>query len=144
RKLAHARLADGSAWKKFQEMVKAQGGDPTSLEKAGPGGLPVSSRRITWKSPKKGYLSRMDAREMGLLLVELGGGRKKAEDRVNPGVGMVFHRKLGSKVAVGDPLVTVYAPEGDMAPLEARFREALTFSPSRPRLPKLILDAGSK
>jgi pyrimidine-nucleoside phosphorylase len=86
----------------------------------------------------------MDAREMGLLLVELGGGRKKAEDRVNPGVGMVFHRKLGSKVAVGDPLVTVYAPEGDMAPLEARFREALTFSPSRPRLPKLILDAGSK
>ncbi|MCC7441747.1 MAG: thymidine phosphorylase [Bdellovibrionales bacterium] len=143
RRLAHARLADGSAWKRFQEMVRAHGGDASALDRVERMGL--APRTVSWNAKKKGFLAKMDAREIGLLLVELGGGRKRAEDRVDPGVGFVFHRKLGSRVIVGDPLVTVYAPASlDLAPLEARFHAAIKYAASRPSLPKLILDAAAK
>lgn len=143
RKLAHARLADGSAWRTFQNQVKAQGGDisqilDTSL-------LPQAPVRTEIRARKRGFVARMDTELLGRILIELGGGRKVAEDTVDPAVGLIFHRKLGAKVSVGDRLVTVHAPASfasreRMAELEASFHQAVEIAAVRKPVPKLILE----
>ncbi len=139
RKLAHLKLADGSAWKVFQDMVQAQGGDLSQV--LDPSRLPRAARRITWKAPKRGFVSRINTQAMGEILVELGGGRKRAADPVDFGVGLIFHKKLGSRVQAGEPLATVLAPTPfDLAPLESFFLESIEISGSRKPVPRLILE----
>ena len=144
RKLAHAKLADGSAWRVFQALTQAQGGsleqilDPSKLVQA-----PV---RTEWKARKRGYISRMNTEQLGRILIELGGGRKAASDTVDSAVGLVFHRKLGAKVHASDTLVTVHAPAAyaikeRMSELEATFQEAIEITAVRKPVPKLVLEA---
>lgn len=139
RKLAADRLADGTAWRKFQQMVEFQGGslrvihDPSLFAKA--------PKKAEWKSPRRGFITKMNCEELGRMVVDLGGGRKKASDPVDPAVGFVFHKKLGAKVAAGDPLVTAYLPDGlDISAWEKRFLAAVTISPQRKPVPKLIME----
>jgi pyrimidine-nucleoside phosphorylase len=144
RKLAHARLQDGSAWEVFQKLVRAQGGAMEQIlepERK----LPQTSSAVIWKAPKRGYLVKMDTEVMGRILVELGGGRKKASDSVDPRVGLIFHKKLGSRVASGEPMVTVNVPEKrgngpDLELLERQFQEAIEVSSTRKPVPKLIFE----
>ena len=146
RKLAHARLADGSAWKKFQELVREQKGSGEAIEKITK--LPISSNTVTWRARKKGFMTSMDTEELGRILVELGGGRKKVTDRIDYSVGFVFHRKLGATIKTGDPLVTVYLPEklrgAALAPLEESFHESVDITRARKPVPKLILEVIGK
>ena len=146
RKLALDRLTDGSAWKIFQDIVRLQGGDLKMIEH--PSRLPIATQILTWKALKKGYITEMDTEALGRLLVELGGGRKQASDVVDPGVGLIFHRKLGAKVSLGEKLVTVYAAEktknSELRELEQRFQAAVKISAARKAAPKLILEILSK
>jgi pyrimidine-nucleoside phosphorylase len=139
RKLAHSRLADGSAWKIFQEMVKGQGGSVDQIQS--PSKLPQAPHTVTWTAKKRGYVNWMDTQALGWILVDLGGGRRKASDTVDPGVGFVFQKKLGAKVQVGDPLVTVHYTNAEAIPaLEERFHQAIEIGTARKAVPKLIVD----
>jgi thymidine phosphorylase len=81
----------------------------------------------------------MDTEGLGKLLVELGGGRARASDIVNPGVGLTFHKKLGASVQAGDPLVTVDAELGtDPDAIEARLAELIVLGGARKPVPKLF------
>jgi pyrimidine-nucleoside phosphorylase len=140
RKLAALKLQDGSAWKVFRQMIAAQGGDLATIDS--PLTLPLSKRVLTWKTKRAGYITAMQTDVLGNLLVEMGGGRKKASDPVDPRVGLVFHRKLGARVTEKEVLATVYAPENeriDLGVLEKRFHEAIEISKTRKAVPKLIL-----
>jgi pyrimidine-nucleoside phosphorylase len=139
RKLALEKLADGSAWKKFQQMVEFQGGslrvihDPTLFAK--------SPKVAEWKAPRRGYITKMNCEELGRMVVDLGGGRKKTTDVVDPSVGLYFHKKLGAKLSAGDVIATAYLPDGlDVTAWEKRFLAALTISPQRKPVPKLVLE----
>jgi len=110
RALARKKLSDGSAWKVFQEMVKIQGGSLEQIHDTSR--LPLAPQVAQLKAKRRGYVNSMDTEMIGKILVELGGGRKKASDTVDPGVGMLFHKKLGSRVQPGDTLVTLYMAEG--------------------------------
>lgn len=143
RKLAHARLADGSAWRVFQEQVKAQGGDVSQI--LDPSLLPQAPVRFEVKARKRGYVTRMDTELLGRILIELGGGRKLASDAVDPAVGLIFHRKLGAKTAAGDRLVTVHAPAAyasrdKVAELEASLHQAIEIAAARKPVPKLVIE----
>ncbi len=139
RKLAHQKLQDGSAWKVFVNMVAEQGGSVDQIMH--PEKLPQAAREIKWKARKKGYISKMNTETIGRILVDLGGGRKKASDEVNPGVGLAFHKKLGAAVQAGEPIVTVYAPEKvKLTELEAMFHDAVEISGARKPVPKLIYE----
>jgi len=139
RKLAMEKLSDGSAWKKFQQMVEFQGGTlrvihDTSL-------FAKSPKRAEWKAPRRGFITKMDCEEIGRIVVDLGGGRKKASDAVDPSVGLIFHKKLGAKITAGETIVTAYLPDGlDIPAWEKRFFAAITISPQRKPVPKLILE----
>ncbi len=139
RKLAHKKLADGSAWAKFQEMVKAQGGSLDSILSPALG-LPLAPKSIVYTAKKRGYVTEMDTQALGRLLVDLGGGRRQVTDSVDFGASLIFHNKLGARVAAGDPLVTVHGATEKVGsiPLAARLDDAITVSGTRKPVPKLV------
>lgn len=139
RKVAHGKLADGSAWKKFQTMVQTQGGSLEQILK--PEKLPRAPYTAVWKAQKSGYISKMNTEAIGWILVEMGGGRSKATDVIDPSVGMVFQKKIGTKVKEGDPLVHVHYSKAEALPeLERRFQDAIEIGNVRKAAPKLILE----
>ncbi|MDR3608921.1 MAG: thymidine phosphorylase [Oligoflexia bacterium] len=139
RKLAHAKLVDGSAWKKFEEMVEAQGGSVDQIRH--PEKLPKAPHTTTWKSPRRGYITGMNTEAIGNILVDLGAGRHRAADPIDAAVGLVFHKKLGAHVEKNDDLVTVHYSNSELLrDLEQRYLAALTIGGARKTVPQLILD----
>ena len=143
RKLAQSKLADGSAWRVFQALTAAQGGDPAQI--LDPSRFERAPVRVEWKARKRGHIARINTEQIGRILIELGGGRKRASDPVDPAVGMLFHRKLGAKVQAGDTIATVYAPavfsaKERMNELEASFQAAIEITAVRKPVPKLVLE----
>jgi len=106
RTLAESLIANGAALKKFGEMVRLQGGDPRVLENTSL--LPTARNKVDVKSPAAGYVSAMDAEKIGVASLVLGGGRSTKEDVIDPAVGVIVHKKVGDRVAAGEPLCTVY------------------------------------
>ncbi|MFZ9594751.1 MAG: thymidine phosphorylase [Bdellovibrionia bacterium] len=139
RKLVHTKLSDGSAWKIFQQMVQSQGGNLKQI--LNPSLLPKAPHQVTWRAKRSGFISKIQTETIGLILIALGGGRKKATDRIDHSVGLVFHKKLGAKVQTGQPLVTVYAQKHtELEPLEKLFQQAIEITQERKPVPKLILE----
>jgi thymidine phosphorylase len=101
------RLKDGSAWKKFVALVYAQDGDATALEKM----TEVHRAPVIEPLPAKsaGKIKKMDAELIGRASVHLGAGRQRADDKIDFAVGFSGIKKIGEKVARGEPLLTVHA-----------------------------------
>jgi pyrimidine-nucleoside phosphorylase len=104
---AQQLIVSGKALEKFRQMVALQGGDIRALD--APGKLPHAKYMRDVNSPKDGYVAAMNCEAVGTACVVLGGGREKKEDAVDPAVGIVLHRKVGDRVAAGEPLCTVHS-----------------------------------
>jgi pyrimidine-nucleoside phosphorylase/thymidine phosphorylase len=104
-----AAVADGRGLAKLEEIVRAQGGDPAALRD--PGRLPRAPRTYEVGAEGAGVVEAIDAEALGLAAVALGAGRARVDDRVDPAVGLVVHKRLGERVERGEPLCTVH--EGD-------------------------------
>jgi pyrimidine-nucleoside phosphorylase len=132
RAACEAALEDGSAFAKFRSLVEVQGGDVNQLDN--PDLLPKAGLIQTVTAPKAGYLKELNAREVGLAAVALGGGRAKKGDAIDPAVGIVVHHKVGDKLAKGDPLFTVHANDAQkMEDTKAWVLKAHTFSRDKVR-----------
>jgi len=114
-------LDDGSAMERFERCVAAQGGEVASLAE----GPELAPDREVLTAEKAGYLRWRDLRTMGRAVGELGGGRKRLEDAVDPGVGVTIETLEGELVSPGAPLMTIHHRSGHG--LEAA-RELLTRS----------------
>src|SRR5947207_282651 len=101
------RLKDGSAWKKFVALVYAQDGDATTLEKI----LDIRRSPVIQPFPAKssGTIKKMDAELIGRASVHLGAGRQKTDDKIDFAVGFSGIKKIGEKVARGEPLMNIHA-----------------------------------
>ena len=108
-----AVLDDGSALQHFARMVAALGGPADS----------ASGRRITCRSrpqhavlaPRAGWVCAKATRGIGLAVIELGGGRRRANDRIDPRVGCSDVVSLGQRFERGDRLATVHAASAEAA-----------------------------
>ena len=100
-------LANGSAWRKFVEMVEAQDGDAAALEKLDQ--VHRAPVQHSYTATRSGVVKRMDAEAIGRASVLLGGGRQKANDAVDFAVGFSGIKKVGEQVATGEPLLIVHA-----------------------------------
>ena len=100
-------LRSGAGREKFEQMLAAQGGH---LER----GLPVSPVQKTITAESDGHVESVDALEVGLSAIELGAGRIRKEDKVDPAAGFVIAAQVGGKVRKGDPLVVVHARSEDL------------------------------
>ncbi len=99
-------VEDGSAIAKLKAMISAQGGDARVVDDVSL--LPQAKFKTTIKSVEKGFVSDVKALELGLLAMRLGAGRQRAEDLVNPAVGLVIKHKVGDAIAISDDLVDIY------------------------------------
>jgi pyrimidine-nucleoside phosphorylase len=106
RQQAAKLVESGAALEKFRRLVELQGGDVRVVEDSSR--LPRSKHTREVSSPKAGFIAQLDCQAIGLASVILGGGRQKKEDSIDPAVGLVLHRKLGDRVAAGEPLCTMH------------------------------------
>ena len=108
---ARARLQraiqDGSAEKKLCDIVRAQGGDPAAITDLSR--LPRARATSDVASPRDGYVVSIDSEEVGLAAMALGAGRERTDSVIDPGVGFLLHKKVGDRVAKGEPLLTVHS-----------------------------------
>ena len=100
-------LASGAAWAKFRQMVAAQGGALAFID--APERLPSAPITHDLPVPRAGYVVAIDGMALGLSVNELGGGRARKDDKIDPAVGLVLRAKVGDRVAAGAPLLTIHA-----------------------------------
>jgi len=132
-------IGSGAALDRFRAFVVAQGGDPAAVDD--PSLLPAAPVVIPVPAPVAGYIERIDAREVGLTTVAMGGGRMKKGDPIDLRVGVVLAKKVGGRVDAGDPLCHVHAAnEQDAAAAVRRLQAAWEIVPEKmPTLP-VVLD----
>lgn len=106
-------LRGGKGLTKFEEMVRAQGGDPAVVRD--PDRLPRAPVRADVLAPGSGVVTRIDGRAVGLAAMRLGAGRARKGDPVDAAVGIVLRRKVGDPVRAGEPLAVVHARTGPAA-----------------------------
>jgi pyrimidine-nucleoside phosphorylase len=97
----------GQAMHKFRQMVAAQGGDLAMVDN--PERLPQAPIIETVTSPRTGFVSTIDAGQIGWSCLQLGAGRQVKSDEIDLAVGMIIPTKVGDFVQEGDALGTVYA-----------------------------------
>ena len=107
RQCAEQAIASGSALRRFRELVQAQGGDPAFVDH--PDKLEIAPVQLNILAEGSGFISGMDALLIGRESVILGAGRALKDEPIDHAVGIVVHRKVGDPVAVGDPIMTIYA-----------------------------------
>ncbi|HVO51123.1 MAG TPA: thymidine phosphorylase [Thermoanaerobaculia bacterium] len=105
RRRLNAALADGRALEVFAKLIAAQGGDATVCDDPARLPQPVAKRDVP--APAAGVVARIATREVGLLAIELGCGRAKKDDVIDPASGFRVRKKPGDAVAAGEPLLVV-------------------------------------
>lgn len=110
RSAAEEALSSGRAAERFDAMVAALGGPHDFLAQA-KALLPQAPVRRPVQAKAAGRLIACDTRAVGLAVIELGGGRRRAEDAVDPAVGFDGILPLGQVVSRSDPLAMVHAAD---------------------------------
>ncbi len=105
---AEAALADGRAAEVFARMVSALGGPDDFLEHSARY-LGHASVIRPCNAERSGYVAGMDARQVGIAVVALGGGRAHADDAIDPSVGLTDVIDVGTAVRAGSLLGVVHA-----------------------------------
>ncbi len=101
------RLVDsGAAWKKFVELVAAQGGDVRAVEE--PELLPHAEEVQEVWAPRSGYVRKLSARKIGLAAGLLGAGREVKGQTVDPAAGVELLAKVGDRVEREQPLARLH------------------------------------
>jgi pyrimidine-nucleoside phosphorylase len=127
RQLAGKAIKNGRAWERFRELVVVQGGDVSYIDE--PDRLPSAALIETIQAPRYGYISGINAREVGRTVVSLGGGRARKDDPIDHAVGVIIHNKVGKWVEVGDSLFTIHADDrGGMEEALIRLLDAHSWS----------------
>lgn len=132
-------LVDGRAYTKFRQFVAAQGGDLSCIDDTER--LPRAKILATLDAPAGGYIHRVDAREVGYAVVDLGGGRARKEDAIDPSVGVQLapSTKIGRAIRAGEPLLTVHAANRASCDAAlARLSRAIDIMPEPVEAPPLI------
>lgn len=125
-------LKNGKAYTKALEIFKAQGWTGEDLK--------ISKNHIDFTmSAANGFITAMDNESIGWASVELGGGRKVLEDKIDPEVGFYFNKKIGDAVSPKDSLVRVYYNSEEKLQKALHLLEkSFTFSSDKIQPPQLI------
>ena len=142
RKKAKSRLSENLVNQKglncLVELIVAQGGNPSVVDHSDL--LPQPKAKIEVKSETSGYVSGLDALEVGLASKILGAGRTKKDDIIDYSAGIYLKKKIGDKVKVGDSLAVFYS-DGDgekIGPARKKLLAAYAFSSNKLDPPKRI------
>ncbi|MDD5922673.1 MAG: thymidine phosphorylase [Eubacteriales bacterium] len=129
-KNARELLSDGSALRKFQELVLAQDGDPAFIDHPDLLPQPEAVREVV--SGQDGFVTDVDAYKIGVLSRESGAGREEKGDSIDLAAGIELRRKKGDPVRKGDIIAKVYGKEEKIEGLPERIAGAYSFGPEKP------------
>ncbi|EAQ63419.1 thymidine phosphorylase [Marinomonas sp. MED121] len=133
-----AALDSGAAAQKFAQMVTFLGG-PNDLLDNPDKYLPKAPIIKPIFAPDSGYLSSMDTRAMGMAVVDLGGGRKRASDELDYSVGLSQFAQLGDSLDASKPICFVHANnEDDFNRARSRISSSITLSNSKPNIGPML------
>ena len=131
-------LDSGAALERFRQNVEVQGGDPRVCDKPSQL-LPLTPNEVKVESTRAGFIASIDATEIGFAIAEIGGGRIRIEDRIDPAVGFAAEAGIGDQVKAGETLGLLYC--NDEAQAEAareRIRAAYEIRDEHASAPTLI------
>ena len=127
-------LSNGDALIRWNEMIRAQGGDPTGV-------LPVATRREVVRAERAGYVTTLDAFGVGVASWRLGAGRSRKEDPVSAIAGIVCLAKPGDAVEQGQPILELHIDDPDrLAHALAALEGAITVGDEPPQPVPLVSD----
>lgn len=128
-KKVKSAVSDGTALEKLKQMVKYQGGNPEWIDNTDL--FPKAETVYELKSEKSGYISKMDAEQIGIASVILGAGREKKEDSVDFSAGIIINKKTGDRVNAGETLAVFHTNnKSKIKEAEKKYLSALEFSDS--------------
>jgi len=134
---AEEALGSGRALGKFWQFVANQGGDPAVTEDAKLFAQPAFAVEV--KAEEAGFITGLDAMQIGLASQHAGAGREKKEDEIDMAAGILLEKKIGDRVQPGDLLCTVYGNDREKTELGAeKAQAAYTVGADRPQVPALI------
>ncbi|HEY2669099.1 MAG TPA: thymidine phosphorylase [Rugosimonospora sp.] len=129
-----AALRDGRAMDSWRELIRAQGGDPDAA-------LPVAPEVEVVRSTVDGFVSTVDAYQIGTAAWLLGAGRARKEDGVSASAGVMLHRRPGDEVRAGDPLYELRAEDpGRIAAAREAADGAVEITGGRPAPVPLVME----
>ncbi len=142
-KLSDEILRSGAAYKAWLKIIDAQGGDTSLFEDPAAHHKPTATRTLT--ASTAGYLAAMDCKQVGWAVQRLGAGRAEPGAPVSAHAGIEMHAKLGDKLELGEPLVTLFAEDSMLLDEpEAMLRETLQIKQTAPKLQPLIREIITK
>jgi pyrimidine-nucleoside phosphorylase len=112
-KKCQSAIWSGSAYQKFLEVVRRQGGDTTCVEQ--PERYRKPKHCVALTSQREGYVEKFSTRRIGVLATELGAGRQKADDRIDPTAGIILKKKTGDRIEPGTVIAEIMADRDGVA-----------------------------
>ncbi len=138
-KLAAETLDSGKALAKMREWIAAQGGDTRFIDD--PACLPQAKHSRDVLCTQSGFVTAMNAEEIGMVGVTLGAGRATKADTIDHAAGMLLHKKTGDAVKAGDVLCTLFSDKAEtLDAAEQRFLQAVTVGDAAPQIQPLVID----
>lgn len=131
RLMAEKSISDGSAFKKFKQMVDAQGGDVSVIDDTSK----FREAKVAYevKSEKDGFIHSIDAELCGTASMQLGAGREKKDDTIDYSAGIMLNKKAGDSVKKGEMVAKFYTSSAKRCKVaEKTFREAFCINSVKP------------
>lgn len=139
RNILQELIDSGKALQKFKELILAQGGDPAQVEDESL--LPLGEAQLDVPAPESGFVTRLEAEEVGIASMLLGAGRETKSSIIDHSAGIILHAKVGDQVQKGQSLARLYSSNSETLEAAAqKFKESLTIGPAPIVQPALILD----
>jgi pyrimidine-nucleoside phosphorylase len=132
--MADRAMQDGSGWRKFRELVIAQHGDVSYVDNLDK--LPMAKFIEPILTEKSGWVNSVNAREVGETSVQLGAGREKKGDPIDPAVGIMVCAKIGDAIEAGQTLFEIHANNAEkLLQAKERLKNAVEITEDRVERP---------
>ena len=136
RKMLVEVVQNGAALEIFKKFIEAQGGNPAVVDD--PSLLPQAKYKIDVASKQSGYISKMEADDIGIAAMLLGAGRATKESTIDLSVGLVLQKKVGDAVEIGDTIVTIHTNSLDVENVIQKLYAHIEISEEKVEAPQLI------
>ena len=131
-------ITDGSAYRKFLDLVEAQGGKVETIENLEH--YPLSRHSIEIKSGQSGFMSAIDPMEVGLTALALGAGRSRVDEPIDHKAGIILKKKVGDTVEIGETLALLLTDREEALPSSrVRLAQAFHITAQKPQTKSLVL-----
>lgn len=124
------KIKSGEALNKFKELIKIQGGNPEVVDNTEL--LPKAKYNIPVTAERSGYVTAIEAEQIGLSAMMLGAGRKKKDDIIDFAAGITLEKKAGNSVNKGDSLCILHTNLTDTSDALEMVKNAYSIGNEKP------------